>query len=204
MSSIVSTVLVVAAAAFVAFGSYARRVELHGVVLPSTGLVHVTSPVAGWVEALNVRDGDSIASGTPLYTLNTDTATRNGNTQQQILRSLAAQRSILLLQIDRKTQIKDQQEAELHQKIENLVAQIQQMNVQIDVKAEFVRTLAKDFEDFTRFVAQWYRQPQRENGPTAELDALQGRSGGAEEPRTAAAERTDRAASPIGHAASTE
>ena len=97
LSSIVSTVLVVAAAAFVAFGSYARRVELHGVVLPSTGLVHVTSPVAGWVEALNVRDGDSIAGGTPLYTLNTDTATRNGDTQQQILRSLAAQRSILLL-----------------------------------------------------------------------------------------------------------
>ena len=154
LSSIVSTVLVVAAAALVAFGSYARRVELHGVVLPSTGLVHVTSPVAGWVEALNVRDGDSIASGTPLYTLNTDTATRNGDTQQQILRSLAAQRSILLLQIDRKTRIKDQQEAELHQKVENLVAQIQQMNVQIDVKTEFVRTLVKDFEDFKRFVAQ--------------------------------------------------
>jgi membrane fusion protein len=154
LSSVVSTVLVVAAAAFVAFGSYARRVELHGVVLPSTGLVHVTSPVAGWVEALNVRDGDSIAGGTPLYTLNTDTATRNGDTQQQILRSLAAQRSILLLQIDRKTRIKDQQEAELQQKVENLVAQIQQMNVQIDVKAEFVRTLVKDFEDFTRFVAR--------------------------------------------------
>jgi membrane fusion protein len=154
LSSIVSTILVVAAAAFVAFGSYARRVELHGVVLPSTGLVHVTSPVAGWVEALNVRDGDSIPSGTPLYTLNTDTATRNGDTQQQILRSLAAQRSILLLQIDRTTRIKDQQEAELHLKIENLVAQIQQMHVQIDVKTEFVRTLTEDFENFTRLVAK--------------------------------------------------
>jgi membrane fusion protein len=154
LSSIVSTVLVVAAAAFVVFGSYARRVDLHGLVLPSTGLVHVTSPVAGWVEALNVRDGDSIASGTPLYTLNTDTATRNGDTQQQILRSLAAQRSILLLQIDRKTRIKDQQEAELHQKVENLLAQIQQMNVQIDVKTEFVHTLTKDFEEFTGLVAR--------------------------------------------------
>jgi membrane fusion protein len=154
LSSIVSTVLVVAAAAFVAFGSYARRVDLHGLVLPSTGLVQVTSPVAGWVEALNVRDGDSIASGTPLYTLNTDTATRNGDTQQQILRSLAAQRSILLLLIDRTRRIKDQEEAKLHQKVENVAAQIQQMDVQIDLKTEFVRTLIKDFEDFTRLVAK--------------------------------------------------
>jgi membrane fusion protein len=151
--SIVSPVLVVAAVALVAFGSYARRVELHGLVLPSTGLVHVTSPVAGWVEALNVRDGDIVASGTPLYTLNTDTTTRNGDTQQQILRSLATQRSVLLLQIDRKTQIKDQQEAKLRHKIENLAAQIQQMHVQIDVKTEFVSTLTKEFKDATKLVA---------------------------------------------------
>jgi membrane fusion protein len=153
LSSLASTVLVIAAAALVTFGSYARRVELHGVVLPSTGLVQVTSSVAGWVEALNVRDGDTVASGTPLYTLNTDTATRNGGTQEQILRLLAAQRGVLQLQIERKMRIKDQQDAELRQKIENLAAQIQQMGVQVDVKTEFVHKLTKDFADYTGFVA---------------------------------------------------
>jgi membrane fusion protein len=149
--SITSTVLLVATAVLIAFGSYARRVELRGVVLPSTGLVHITSPVVGWVETLNVRDGDNVTSGTPLYTLNTDTATRNGDIQQQILRSLAAQRSMLLLQIDRKTQIKDQQHAELRRKIENLAAQIQQMNVQIEVKTEFVRQLTEDLTNVTSY-----------------------------------------------------
>lgn len=153
LSSVASTAMVVAAAALLTFGSYARRVELHGVVLPSAGLVQVASPVAGWVEALNVRDGDSVATGTPLYTLNTDIATRNGDTQQQILRSLAAQRSTLLVQIDRETQIRNQRDAELRRKIENLAAQIQQMDVQIAVKSEFVRKLTKDFADYTRFVA---------------------------------------------------
>jgi membrane fusion protein len=134
--SITSTVLLVATAVLIAFGSYARRVELRGVVLPSTGLVQITSPVAGWVETLNVRDGDNVTSGTPLYTLNTDTATRNGDT---------------LLQIDRKTQIKDQQHAELRHKIENLAAQIQQMNVQIEVKTEFVRQLTEDLTNVTSY-----------------------------------------------------
>ena len=153
MSSIVSIVLVVAATALIAFGNYARRVELHGVVLPSTGLVQVTSPAAGWVEALKVRDGESVATGASLYTLNTDIATRNGDTQQQILRSLAAQRSVLLLQIDRETQIRDQQDGELRRKIENLAAQIQQMDVQVAVKSEFVRKLTKDLAEYTRFVS---------------------------------------------------
>jgi membrane fusion protein len=153
MSSVVSMILVVAAAALVTFGSYARRVELHGVVLPSAGLVQITAPVAGWVEALNVGDSDSVTNGTPLYTLNTDTATRNGDTQQQILWSLAEQRSMLLAQIDRKTRIRDQQDAELRQKIENLTAQIRQMDVQVTVKDEFVRKLTQDFADYTRLVA---------------------------------------------------
>lgn len=154
MSSIASTLMVIAAAALVTWGGYARRVELHGVVLPSKGLVQVASPAAGWVEALNVHDGENVTSGTRLYTLNTDTTTRNGDTQQQILRSLAAQRSVVLFQINRETQITDQQDAELRRKIDNLAAQIQQMNVQIAVKDQFVRTLTTDFANYSRFVAK--------------------------------------------------
>ena len=152
LSSCVSVVLVMATAALVVFGSYARRVELHGVVIPASGIVPVMAPVAGWVEALNVRDGDTVASGTLLYTLNRDVATRNGDTQRQILRSLAEQRAMLQLQIERKTQIKDQQDAELRHKIENLADQFQQMNVQIAVKTEFVRKLTEDFADYARLV----------------------------------------------------
>ena len=154
MSSIASILMVAAAAALLTWGSYARRVELRGVVLPSTGLVEVASPVAGWVEALDVHDGDSVANGTRLYTVNTDTATHNGDTQQQILRSLAGQRSMLLFQINRETQITAQQDTELRRKIDNLAAQIQQMNVQIALKDAFVRKLTQDFADYSRFVAK--------------------------------------------------
>lgn len=154
MLSIASIVLMITATTLLVYGSYARRVELHGVVLPLTGLVQVMSPSTGWVEVLNVHEGDIVNSGMPLYSLNTDTATRNGATQQQILHSLAAQRSKLLLQINRKTVIRDQRSAELRDKIENLAAQIQQMNVQIAVKNEFVRKLTKDFADYAGFITK--------------------------------------------------
>ena len=47
LSSIASVLMAAAMVALVLFGSYARRVDLHGVVLPATGLIQVTAPVAG-------------------------------------------------------------------------------------------------------------------------------------------------------------
>lgn len=154
VSSIASTVMVVAAAGLITYGSYARRVELHGLMLPTSGLVQITSPAAGWVQSLNVQDGEFVSSGTRLYSVNTDIATQGGNTQQKILESLAAERSILLLQTNRKMEIRDRQDGDLRRKIENLASQITQMGVQISVKEEFVRQTTKDFADFTGFVAR--------------------------------------------------
>ena len=150
--SVASTILLCAAALLVAFGTYARRETLHGVMLPSTGLVEVAAPAAGWVETLHVAEGDTVASGTRLYTLNTDLTTRDGGAHQRILQSLQAERAILEEQIARKNELANQEETHLQQKMQNLTDQIQQMDVQIAVKQGFVTTLAKDFADYTRYM----------------------------------------------------
>ena len=85
LSSIASVLMAAAAVALVTLGSYARRIDLHGLILPSAGLIQVSSPAAGWVQSMLVRDGQTVAAGTPLYLVNTDTANSTGNTQQQIL-----------------------------------------------------------------------------------------------------------------------
>ena len=102
VSSVGSILMIAAAVSLLMFGTYVRRVELHGVVLPSAGLIRVSSPVAGWIESAKVKDGDAVQAGAPLYVVNNDTATSNGNTQQQVLQALAAQRAVLVYQIARK------------------------------------------------------------------------------------------------------
>ena len=154
VSSIASMIMVVAAAVLITYGSYARRLELHGLMLPTSGLVQITSPTAGWVQSLHTQDGEVVSNGTRLYSINTDIATQGGNTQQKILESLAAERSILLLQINRKGQIRDRQDHKLRLKIENLASQITQMNIQISVKEEFAKQTDKDLADFIGFVAR--------------------------------------------------
>ncbi len=153
LSSFASFIVAAAAVALLTFGTYARRVELYGIVLPTSGLIQVSSPSSGWIEAIKVQDGEAVTNGTPLYMVNTDTTTSNGSTQQQILQALDAQRTMLFSQIARKEKIQLQQNAELQSKSENLQAQIRQTGIQIAMKEGFVREVTKNYADFNRFQA---------------------------------------------------
>jgi membrane fusion protein len=121
-------------------------------VLPAAGLIQVSSPAAGWIQSMNVRDGQVVPSGALLYVVNTDTSNRNGSTQQQILQALAAQRSVLVYQIARKVKLRSEQDAELQRKIENLQAQVEQAGIEIAMKTEFVRTVTQNYENSSRYM----------------------------------------------------
>jgi membrane fusion protein len=150
--SVASMIVLSATALLVFFGTYAGRATLHGIMLPSAGLIQVTAPAPGRVETMHVNDGATVSPGTRLYTLNTDLAIRDGSVQQRILNSLTAQREILLSEVDRRKQIENQENAQLQQKMKNLQNQIQQMQVQIGIKTTFVNRLAQEFADYTHFL----------------------------------------------------
>ena len=88
--SFASLVLAAGIAALITFGSYARRVDMEGSVLPSAGLMAISSPSAGWIAALAVREGQAVEKGALLYTLDLDTTTEDGRTQQQIINTQTA------------------------------------------------------------------------------------------------------------------
>ena len=93
--SFASMVVAVGIAALITFGSYARRVDMEGSVLPSAGLMAISSPSAGWIAALAVREGQAVEKGALLYTLDLDTTTEDGRTQQQIINTQTATRDML-------------------------------------------------------------------------------------------------------------
>jgi membrane fusion protein len=152
LTGIASILIAVAALALVAFGSYARRIDLHGLMLPAAGLIEVSSPAAGWVQSMKVRDGQSVSTGTPLYVVNTDTSNTSGGTQQQILQALGNQRAILVYQIARRVSLRNQQDAQLQVKIQNLQAQVQEMDAEVAMKEDFARTVTKNYVDVTRYL----------------------------------------------------
>jgi len=148
-----SSVLAIAATVtLLMYGSYARRVELRGVMLPATGLIQVNAPVAGFVQRMDVKDGQTVTKDTPLYVINQETSTTSGDTQQKIIDALNDQRQTLLMQISRKMALQVQQRQEFQRRIDNLKEQIQQTYSQVELKEAFVAKLTKDFADYSNFV----------------------------------------------------
>jgi len=140
-----SVALAAATAALIIFGGYSRRVDMEGAVLPSAGLMAISSPSPGWIVALAVREGEAVEKGALLYTLDLDTATKDGRTQQQIIITQTAARAMLTQQIDRKTRMSEETQKELRQKIENLKVQIDQLGEQVTMQQGFFKIINKEY-----------------------------------------------------------
>src|SRR4029079_104686 len=104
--SISSCLMVALMLALVAFGSYARRENLHGVLLPASGLVQVAAPQGGAIRSISVVDGQKVRAGDVLYTIDIDTTSSDGATQQKILDALRHQRELLATKIEAKEQLR--------------------------------------------------------------------------------------------------
>jgi membrane fusion protein len=165
-TSFASVALAAAIAALITFGSYARRVDMEGTVLPSAGLMAISSPSPGWIAALAAQEGEAVEKGTLLYTLDLDTATKDGSTQQQIITAQTTAREMLTRQIDRKTRMSEETQKELQEKIENLKVQIDQLGGQVTMQQGFVKIITKEYHLFLGLV-------ERRQASLNELDARQ-------------------------------
>ena len=122
--SATSVLAIAATVALLMYGNYARRVELRGVLLPATGLIQVSAPVAGSVQRMDVKNGQTVTKGTPLYVISQETSTTSGDTQQKILDALNDQRQTVLTQIARMMQLEVEQRQAFQHRIDNLKEQI--------------------------------------------------------------------------------
>jgi len=145
-----SVALAAAAAALITFGGYSRRVDMEGLVLPSTGVIVISAPSPGRIEMIAVQEGETVEKGAALYTLDLDTATKDGGVQQRIIDAQIGGREILKREIERKTRMSEETERELRQKIDALKSQKNQVREQITIQNGLVTKLASDYAQFSR------------------------------------------------------
>jgi membrane fusion protein len=161
-----SVALAAAIAALIIFGGYSRRVDMEGAVLPSTGVIAISAPSPGRIEMLAVQEGEAVEKGAPLYTVDLDTATKDGGAQQRIIDAQTGGREMLKREIERKTRMSEETERELREKIEALKSQKKQVRGQIDVQQGFVTKVTNDYIQFNRLA-------ERHIVPLSELNTRQ-------------------------------
>ena len=113
--------------------------------MPASGLISISAPASGWIESLAVKEGASVEQGAPLYTLDVDIATKSGDVQQMISGVLMSQRKVLSDEIDRIVTVSRHTESYLQQRVDNLHAQIQQLDKQIETREQFSKALNDEY-----------------------------------------------------------
>jgi membrane fusion protein len=151
-TSLASVALAAATVALITFGGYTRRVDMEGRVLPSTGVITISTLSPGRIKALAVQEGEAVKKGAPLYTVDLDTVTKDGGTQQRIIEAQTGERDMLAREIERKTRMSEGTEKELRQKIETLNTEINQVGDQITVQQNLVKKVSSDYNQFASLV----------------------------------------------------
>jgi membrane fusion protein len=132
-------------------------------MLPSSGVIAISAPVATWIKNLAVREGEAVDKDALPYTLDLDTATKDGGTHQQIIKVLTSERKMIVQQIDRKTRMSEETQHKLRQKIDNLNAQFDELGGQIATQRGFFKTISDEYNLFLGLV-------ERQHASLNELD----------------------------------
>lgn len=96
--SVVTGAALAMAAALIAFacwGEVARKVTVHGLLLPQGGLINVAAQQAGVIAEVLVREGDEVKAGQPLLQLRSERVTVAGDAALLTAQALAARRATL-------------------------------------------------------------------------------------------------------------
>lgn len=150
-------VIMVAAVGLYAWqGTYTRRIHAVGLLAPDIGLISLASPVAGRVGSTGVREGDKVARGQLLYTIDLDAVSASGPTQERVIAELERQRQSVERQRTARADLAGTERQALREQMANLSEQSAQLAKQIDLQDKLVPPLRARVEELADAVARGY------------------------------------------------
>jgi membrane fusion protein len=153
-TTLASVALAAATAALITFGGYARRVDMEGSVQPNAGVIEISALSPGRIKALAVKEGETVRKQALLYTIDADTATKDGDVQRQIINTLNDERRMLTQEIARKTQMSQEGNQQLQQKIQAIESEIGKVGQQITVQQTVIKQVSDEYLKFSKLVVQ--------------------------------------------------
>lgn len=125
------------------FGQYTRREHVTGQLLPTAGMVTLSSHAAGTIARILVHEGTSVAAGEPLAELSGDSVSlRMGDTRAAVSAQLRAQKTHVYTTLNNLPAQLGAQAEDMRSRIPMLQAQIRQIDGQAALQREQAETTA--------------------------------------------------------------
>lgn len=125
LCAVTTIFMIVSIVLFICYGSYTRKAHLSGIVMPSSGLVKITSQYAGYVTDLTVSEGQHVVANFPLYHISGEHYNGQGSGTLATM-SISLNTQYNLLSSQKKSEFYDntQQQQAIRQRIISLQPQI--------------------------------------------------------------------------------
>lgn len=131
---------------FAVFGEVARKATVHGVMLPSGGVINVSAAQAGVVFQLLVREGDRIERGQSLALIRNERITSAGDVAVLERLAIDSQRQSLLSEKKFAEQGLRQRQDAISQRMQNMQVEIRQAETELESHKFRVQLSLKNLE----------------------------------------------------------
>jgi len=152
--SLITALFMIFAVVIVAFffcASYTRKVAVQGMLLPTQGLIKVTSLQAGLVSESRVKEGQTVHAGDVLFVLTSERVTeRAGDAGATVSELLRSRRDSLLMEQAQMRQQDSQRLVAARHRAQDIDAEMRRINDQIALqqrRVELARTALKRYVD---------------------------------------------------------
>ncbi|WP_315547748.1 HlyD family efflux transporter periplasmic adaptor subunit [Lautropia mirabilis] len=130
----ISMLLVVAGIILYAyFGTYTKRATVHGLVMPENGLFRVTSPASGQVSGIEVREGEHVNKGQPLFRITNAQISKSGETNEQVRKQISKRISLMQDRIGRSAANHDREKELIEQRLQAMTSEISQLEHELQI-----------------------------------------------------------------------
>ncbi len=174
-----AAVISIAAMIFLVCGHFSRRESVSGELVPSLGLLNVTSSTAGTVGQTYVKVGDHVSAGQALLAVSGDVDNPGvGLIDALVIQSLQSQKTLLQEELADQDRVTSVQTTDLKDKLVSLEAQLTETQGQLAIQGEEVATTQAVLEKFTQtgaggFVSGLQMQQQKNIVFTAQAQLKQ-------------------------------
>jgi membrane fusion protein len=158
----VSVLLAMAVMAYFAWGSYTRKVQVSGVLMPTQGLTKVASPQNGMVTSMKVTEGQAVRRGDVLFEISAQRTTDNaaaGSVENQNAAQLLIKQNSLQAELAQQRQLLSETASGLERRAQGMQAEIQQIDTELITQQNRLALSQQNLQRHESLVAQNFVSP---------------------------------------------
>ncbi len=164
--------ITVATLIFCFFGSYTKRENAIGALIPVEGVMDIVAVNAGTITDLAIREGDSVEKDAPLVTISSEVSTRYGQTRETIAEQLDLQHGVLVRERANLTVLSEETRKGLQEKKRLLEQQLASLSDIYASRVQQMNLAAEKLNKYKMMRKEGYASnSQVEEQETARLEA---------------------------------